>query len=168
MGYQAQVLLLGLLLANRHFHAYLFILSELLVDFSQGRNLLASGSSREIYFEKQIFKKLFCFNEQSQIPRAPVFTCRLELSQSILTTEMSIPVPGEQTYFECLISRHSLSNYFSSKSNWLIEMKVRRMSHCCCHINNKYMHMCLYTHILFMYICIYTSISPYSTTGSLC
>lgn len=42
--YQAQVLLLGISLADRHFHAYLFILFELLVDLSQGRNLLATGS----------------------------------------------------------------------------------------------------------------------------
>lgn len=42
--YQAPVLLLGLSLAARHFHVYLFILFELLVDLSQGRNLLASGS----------------------------------------------------------------------------------------------------------------------------
>lgn len=42
--YQAQVLFLGLSLADRHFHDYLFILFELLVDLSQGRNLLASGS----------------------------------------------------------------------------------------------------------------------------
>lgn len=42
--YQAPVLLLGLSLAARRFHVYLFILFELLVDLSQGRNLLASGS----------------------------------------------------------------------------------------------------------------------------
>lgn len=42
--YQAPVLLLGLSLSARRFHVYLFILFELLVDLSQGRNLLASGS----------------------------------------------------------------------------------------------------------------------------
>lgn len=42
--YQTPVLLLGLSLAARHFHVYLFILSELLVDLSQQRNLLTSGT----------------------------------------------------------------------------------------------------------------------------
>lgn len=42
--HQAQVLLLGLYLADSHEHAYSLIHFELLVDLTQGRNLLASGS----------------------------------------------------------------------------------------------------------------------------
>lgn len=42
--YQAPVMLLGLSLASRYFHVYLFILFELLVDLSPGRNLLTSGT----------------------------------------------------------------------------------------------------------------------------
>lgn len=42
--HQAQVLLLGLYLAEVHDHTYICIHFELPVDLTQGRNLLASGS----------------------------------------------------------------------------------------------------------------------------
>lgn len=42
--HQAQVLLLGLYLADIHDHTYIYIHSELPLDLTQGRNLLASGS----------------------------------------------------------------------------------------------------------------------------
>lgn len=58
-----------------------------------------------------------------------------------------MPVPREQTYFECLISRHVVSSDIPSESNWLIQRKMRRISLYYCHMNDIYIYRDLNMHI---------------------